>query len=227
MPKATCHPLDSGLPTAPYPHGRWLLLTVAYAAFAALTLGALIPAHAEKADRTKPMVVEADQGGSVDLQRQVLVYTGNVVISQGTMQLRAERMEMRETPDGYRTANAIGSAAKPANWRQRRDGVDETVEGSAERIEFDGRSDTLRFVGNGTVRRLRAGVVADEITGNNIIWDNTAEIFKVEGGVSTATNPTGRVRAVLSPRTEGSATPAPAATPNTGLTPSRSLGDKR
>ena len=55
---------------------------------------------AEKADRTKPMVVESDQGGTVDLQRQVLVYRGNVVITQGTMLLRADRIEMRETPDG-------------------------------------------------------------------------------------------------------------------------------
>jgi lipopolysaccharide export system protein LptA len=189
------------------------------------------PALAEKADRSKPMVVEADQGGSVDLQRQVLVYTGNVVISQGTMLLRADRIEMRETADGYRTASAIGSAAKPASWRQRRDGVDETVEGSAERIEFDGRSDTLRFVGSGTVRRLRSGVLADEINGNNIVWDNTAEVFKVEGGVSTASNPTGRVRAVLSPRAEApgisSGTPTPPINPNPSLTPSRNLGDKR
>ena len=36
----------------------------------------------------------------------------------------------------------------PASFRQKRDGVDETVEGVAERIEFDARTDTLRLVGN-------------------------------------------------------------------------------
>lgn len=181
-------------------------------------------ARAEKADRSKPMVVEADRDGVVDLQRQVLVYTGNVVISQGSMVLRAERVEMRTLPDGYRAASALGSPAKPASWRQRRDGVDETVEGSADRIDFDGRADSLRFVGNGAVRRLRAGVVADEITGASILWDNTAEVFKVEGGNATPTNPTGRVRAVLSPRAEPAASAAPATSP---LTPSKSLGERR
>jgi lipopolysaccharide export system protein LptA len=180
------------------------------------------PVAAEKADRTRPMVVEADRPGTVDLQRQVVVFNGNVVISQGTMQLRAERIEMRELPDGWRAAIATGSPGKPASWRQKRDGLDETVEGVADRIEFDGRADTLRFVGNGHVKRLRAGVVADEVSGGAIVWDNTAEVFRVEGGQASATNPSGRVRIVLSPRAEGSATPAPA--PGGELAPSRELG---
>lgn len=200
----------------PYPSLPVLLLAVC-------GLSASPPSLAEKSDRSKPMVVEADRDAVLDLQRQVLVYTGNVVITQGTMILRAERLEMRTLPDGYRAASALGSAAKPASWRQRRDGVDETVEGKADRIEFDGRADTLRFMGNGSVRRLRGGAVADEITGASILWDNTSEVFKVEGGAASPTNPTGRVRAVLSPRAE-----PPAAPPSTApLAPSRALGEKR
>jgi lipopolysaccharide export system protein LptA len=187
------------------------------------------PVAAEKADRSKPIVMEADKPGTLDYQRQVLVFSGNAVISQGSMVLRAERIEMREMPNGYRAASAIGNSTKPATWRQRRDGVDEVVEGSAERIEFDGRADTLRFVGNGTVRRLRGGVVADEITGASIIWDNVSEVFKVEGGAATAANPSGRVRIILSPRVDGAASaPAPSSPPGgTALTPSRGLGERR
>lgn len=212
----------------------------AAAAALAGVLAATAPAHAERADRSKPMVVEADRPGTVDLQRQVVVFNGNVVISQGTMVLRADRVEMREMPDGFRAASAIGSAGRPATWRQRRDGGgDEVVEGAAERIEFDGKADTLRFVGNGAVRRMRAGTVADEITGAVIVWDNLAEVFRVEGGAPTAANPTGRVRVVLSPRAEaasgaasGAAAPRPgypasgaAGEPATApLAPSRDLG---
>lgn len=181
--------------------------------------------QAEKADRSKPMVVEADRSATVDLQREVLVYSGNVVISQGSMVLRAENIEMRETAAGYRAASATGAPGKPATWRQRRDGVDEIVEGSADRIEFDGRADTLRFIGNGAVRRLRAGLVADEITGATILWDNLAEVFKVEGGAKSAVNPTGRVRAVLSPRVDGAAAAA-SAVPGV-LAPSRALEERR
>ena len=198
------------------------LLLVAVAAAAALVL----PAQAEKADRNKAMVVEADRSGTLDLQRQILVYDGNAVVTQGTMQLRAERIEVRTMAEGHRTATALGAAGKPASWRQKRDGVDETVEGSAERIEFDSRSDTLRLVGSSTVRRLRGGAVADEITGAVIVWDNNAELFKVEGGAATAANPSGRVRTILSPRPEAAA-PASAPTRGTPLTPSRSLPEPR
>jgi lipopolysaccharide export system protein LptA len=192
---------------------------------AALVLGlASAPVRAERADRSKPMVVEADRPGTVDLQRQVVVFNGNVSISQGTMVMRAERVEMREMPDGYRAATALGSPGKPATWRQRRDGVDEVVEGSADRIEFDGRADTLRFIGNGAVRRLRGGAVADEITGGSIVWDNLAEVFRVEGGATSATNPGGRVRVILSPRADA---PPPAPAPAAPLVPSRALGEKK
>jgi lipopolysaccharide export system protein LptA len=179
----------------------------------ALAVAALCgtPVLAEKTDRSKPMSIEADKPGSVDLQRQVVIFNGNVVISQGTMVLRADRVELRERPDGYREAMAIGSAERPASFRQKRDGVDETVEGAAERIEFDARSDTLRFVGNAAVRRLRAGTVADEITGSLITWDNTNELFKVTGGAASPSNPSGRVRAVFAPREEAAASAASAA----------------
>lgn len=211
------------LPLSPH---SWSGLACAHALALAGVLGTAVPpAWGEKADRNKPMVLEADRSGSMDLQRQVFVYDGNAVITQGTMVMRANRIEVRQTPDGFYTGQALGLPGKPATWRQRRDGGDEFVEGTADRIDFDGRADTLRFVGNGAVRRLRDGVVADEITGGTIVWDNLAEVFRVEGGAATAVNPGGRVRAVLAPRPDDSASAPPRPVPAPpGLTPSRSLG---
>ncbi len=184
-------------------------------------------AQAERADRSKPIVIEAERGSTFDLQRQVTVLNGNAVIVQGTMVLRGDRIELRETPDGYRAASAIGAPGKPASWRQKRDGPgEEYVEGTADRIDFDGRADTLRLVGNSSVRRLRAGVVADDINGATIVWDNVAEVFRVEGGATSAANPGGRVRLTLSPRAEGAAS-APAAAASVPLQPSRTLEDRR
>ena len=142
------------------PHSRFALHC--RLAVLGLTAALGLPAQAEKSDRSKPLVVEADRPGIIDVQRNVVVFNGNVAVSQGTMILRAERIEMREMPNGYRAASALGSPGKPATWRQRRDGGDESVEGSAERIELDGRADTLRLVGNSAVRRLRGGTVADK-----------------------------------------------------------------
>ena len=185
-------------------------------------------ASAEKADRSRPMTLESDQPCTVSLLKQTSVCSGNVVISQGTLQIRADRLELRETPEGYQMALATGSATKPATYRQKRDGSDETVEGEAQRIDYDSRAGTLRFEGAAVVRRLRGSTVADEIQGQQIVWDSTAESFNVRGGAATASNPGGRVRAVIIPRVPADeAAPAPAAAASGALKASPGLGDRR
>lgn len=172
---------------------------------------AAVPALAEKADRRQQMVVEADRPGTLDFQRQVLVFNGNVTITQGTLAIHADRVEVRELPDGYREAVALGTAGHPATYRQKRDGVDETVEGQADRIEYDSRADTLRLVGDAAVRRLRGKVVADEISGAQITWDANAELFSVQGAAASSSSPAGRVRVVLNPPAAAASAPAPGA----------------
>jgi lipopolysaccharide export system protein LptA len=178
----------------------------------ALLLAAAWPAvHAEKADRSKPLTIEADQPGTLDLVKQVVVFNGNVVVAQGTMAIRAERVEVRERPDGHRSATAMGSGGKLASFKQKRDGVDELIEGVAERIEYDSRGEVVRFVGGAQVRRLRGGSPADEITGAVITYDSGNETFSVQGapnavagtasGAASAAG-NGRIKIILAPRLE-------------------------
>lgn len=197
-----------------------LLPTLCLAASLGLASGG---ARADKGDRAKPMTLESDKPCTVDLARQVSVCSGNVLIAQGTLQIRAERVELRETADGYRQALAIGSAAAPASYRQRREGNDEYVEGRADRVEYDARNDTLRFVGNAVVKRMRGGNASEEISGSLIVWDNSAELFTVQGGAASPANPSGRVRAILTPR---DAAAAAASTPGAELRPSPALGQR-
>lgn len=183
-------------------------------------------AGAERADRFKPLQVEADQPGKIDLLNQYVVFNGNVVVTKGTMNIRAGRIEVRETPEGYHLAVAIGSPGRPATFRQKRDGGDETIEGEAERLEYDGKANIIRFVTNAAVRRLRGAQVADEIAGNLVSYDSSNEVFNVSGGgAPSLSNPGGRVRAVLTPRegspaaAEAAAQAASAATPALRLSP--------
>lgn len=200
---------------------------LSFACIAALlaATAVVLPVAAEKADRTKPMVVEGDRSGNVDLQKQVYQLTGNATVTQGTMVIRADRIEVREQPDGFRLAVAIGSAGNRASYRQRRDGPgDEIVEGTADRIEYDSKAGTLRFVGAAIVKRLRAGTTAEEITGPLIVWNNVEELFTVVGGATPASG--GRVRAVLTPQPDAAASaPAPAA--SAVLQPTRPTGAPR
>ena len=174
--------------------------TLAGPLIAAILVAAPAAAGAETADRNKPMNVEADSGRYDDL-KQVGTFTGNVVVTKGSIAIRAGKIEIRRSPEGYQSAVATAAPGKLASFRQKREGVDETIEGEAERIEYDSRTDTVRFVNQAVIRRYRGNALADETAGSLITYDNTAEVFTVSGGASPAAgNGNGRVRAVLTPR---------------------------
>jgi len=195
---------------------------------AALLLALAVPAaFAEKADRGKPLNIEADNGRYDDV-KQIGIFTGNVVVTKGTMLMRASRIEVRQAADGSQFGVATSEGGKRSFFRQKREGIEEYIEGEADRIEYDGKADTVRFVDRAVMRRLRGSVLADETAGSVIVYDNTTEVFSVLGGASAATpsNPGGRVRAVLTPR-EVPAAEGAASQPGAVLKPSTSLGDKR
>lgn len=184
-------------------------------------------AGAEKADRTKPMNVEADTLRYDDLQ-QTSVFTGRVVVTKGTITIRGAKMTVKQDPEGYQFGVVTAEPGRLAFYRQKRDGVDEYIEGEGETIEYDGRADRVKFIGRAEMRRLRGSTIADETSGAVITYDNTNETFNVDGGVASATpaNPGGRVRATLAPRGAASApagaASAPAAPP-ANLRPSTTL----
>lgn len=195
---------------------------------ALLLCGLLAPAQAERADRDKPLNAEADAMRHDDL-KQLTVFTGNVVITKGTTVIRGARVEVSQTPDGYQRAQVTAAPGKLAFYRSKRDGVEEFMEGEAELIDYDGRSDTVQLKNRAVLRRYAGTTVADETTGSVIRYDNTAEVFTVDGAPANAANAGsgGRVRAVLSPRQVPAAPVAPAAPPAV-LRPSPSLGaDKK
>ena len=201
------------------------------AVVAMLTLVAM-PVAAEKADRDKPMNAEADALRYDDL-KQTSVFTGNVVITKGTTIIRGERVDVRQDAEGYQQATVVAAAGKLAFYRKKRDLVDEFIEGEAELIEYDSRADVVKLIRRAVLRRYNGAVLADETTGAQINYDNVTDIFTVDGGAQnrTATNPSGRVRALLSPRVTASAAASTAAALPTGpvptLRPSNTLGSEK
>ena len=188
-----------------------------------LTLAAMLaafPVAAEKADRDKPMNAESDALRYDDLN-QTSVFTGNVVITKGTIIIRGARVDVHQDAEGYQTAIVTASPDKLAFYRKKRDLVDEYIEGEGERIEYDSRADTVKFIKRAVLRRYVGAVLADESTGDLIIYDNPTDVFTVDSGrqTRTANNPSGRVRALLAPRNKASAPMAPASAPLPGPVP--------
>jgi lipopolysaccharide export system protein LptA len=188
----------------------------------ALLLGAL-PAGAEKADRDKPMNIEADALRYDDL-KQISVFSGHVVVTKGTIVIRGARVEVRQDPEGYQYGVVTAEPGKLAFYRQKREGVDEFIEGESRTIEYDGKADRVKFIGQADLRRLRGGTVSDEMVGSLITYDNGNDVFTVDGGPGSPA-PGGRVRAVIAQRPAASAA-APAA-PAAQLRPSTTLDGSR
>lgn len=171
--------------------------------------------HAEKADRTKPMNIEADALRFDDL-KQVSVFTGKVVLTKGTLVIRGARVDVRQDPAGFQYGTAVAEPGGRAFFRQKREGVDEFIEGESEVIEYDGRADVVKFVRRAEMRRYKGATLNDEMTGSVITYDNTSDVFTVDGRAPSANGAGQRVRAVLTPSTSEAATagasvPQPAA----------------
>lgn len=167
-------------------------------------------ASAEKADRNKPMNVESDALRYDDLQ-QTSVFTGRVVLTKGTILIRGARIDVRQDAEGYQFGLVTAEPGKLAFFRQKREGLDEFIEGEGETIEYDGRADTVKFIKKAQLRRYRGSTLSDEMTGGVIVYNNGTDVFTIDGAVAKGSPgaPAGRVRAMLTPRPDAAA-PAPA-----------------
>ncbi len=177
---------------------------------AALGLMLAQPAHAERADKDKPLVLEADNA-SYDDVKQIYTLTGNVVLTKGTMVLKSDDAEIRTDPEGYQYAVATAKAGKQAYIRQKRDNVDEYMDGWGDRIEYDGKQEISKLIGHARMARLQGAKIVDEIRGAVLTYDSRNEFYTAAGGDDNASagSPSGRVRAVLSPRQDKSTSSAP------------------
>lgn len=191
------------------------------AVLAAAALALPAATLAERADRDKPMNVEADALRYDDIN-QTSVFTGHVIITKGTIVLRGARVDVAQDPQGYQHGVVTAEPGKRAFYRQKRDGVDEYVEGESDRIEYDGKADRVKFIDHAELRRFQGATQTDDILGSVITYDNSNDTFAVDGGPASPA-PGGRVRAVLGPRTPASAPAAPPA----ALRPSTTLGGGR
>ena len=168
-------------------------------AFAALLLTAIaLPAQAEKADREKPMNIEADRMSMDDIKK-IQIFEGNVIVTQGTMQILTNKLVVTQDADGFQKGVATGGADGLARFKQKRDGVDEYMEGEAERVEHDTREEKTEFFIRGWVKNGQ-----DEVKGPYISYDALTEKYLVtngSGGQKTATGAAqARVRAIIQPK---------------------------
>ncbi len=172
----------------------------------ALGLFAVSTAQAEKADRDKPVQLEAAKV-TVDDVKRVHVFEGNVILSQGTLMIRSAKLVVTQDAEGFQKGVASGGEGGLARFRQKREGKDDYIEGEGERIEYESRAEKAEFFVRAYVK---SGM--DEVRGNHIVYDGRTEQYQVSStpGASPSSKE-GRVTAVIQPKNVKSAPPSPTA----------------
>lgn len=155
-------------------------------------------ALAERADRDKPVHLEADEV-RIDDARQISIFTGNVQMTQGTLSISGEQVVATQGNQGFEHGTVTG---KPAGFRQKREGMDEYVEGFGLRIEYDAISGIMDIYGQAHVKRGQ-----DDVRGEHITYNPRTEIFQVSGAAAQLPDK-GRVRVVIQPKAASAVPPA-------------------
>jgi lipopolysaccharide export system protein LptA len=162
-------------------------------------------AAAEKADRDKPTEIEANKMSSDDVRR-MNIFEGNVVLTKGTITVRADRIVVRQDAEGFQLSVATG---KPVRFRQRQDpqgGKEgQWVDGEALRVEIDDRNQKVELFEKARVTRE-----GDEVTGDYIFVDQRSDFFSVSAQPGMTG---GRVKAIIQPKTTDEGAKPPAETP--------------
>ena len=162
---------------------RKILLKGLYCGLLAVSL----QAHALESDRKQPIEIEADQG-ELDQKNQSTTFSGNVVIKQGTLNIRAASVNVVRSADGQQTMKASGSPV------QTLDGGKGTVNGEANQVEYSSASNVVKLSGNAKVTRG-----GDKAEGAVITYNTRTEVYTVSGSKAAGGKPGKRVNIVIQP----------------------------
>lgn len=163
----------------------------------------LVPgiAHGEKADRTQTLRMSAKQGAA-EGSKEVNVKTldGDVLITQGTMRITADRAIVKET-EGSVFAELFGNNTNPITFRQKREGENDFVEASADRAEYDDKTGAIRLFS-----RVRFKSGGDQVDSEYMQYNTNTEKMElrnlVPGAKPKAGSEEGRVVFQVQPRSQ-------------------------
>lgn len=145
---------------------------------------------AETADREKPMNIVADNC-ALDQKTQQSVCTGNVVVTQGTMVIRADKLVTRQDEQGNQFAQGEG---RPVRFKQKLDSG-ELLDAEALRFDYDGAKGFMVLMEKAWIKRNQDLVVGDKIT-----YDMNTEYYQAQSKTG------GRVNITLTPKKKASET---------------------
>lgn len=165
--------------------------------FAAVTVvGALLSgaASARDSDRNQPMDIEASrQEGTLD-GNSVNTLSGNVIIRQGTLDIRAAKADIHQR--GGEVVRAVLTGSQASLKQEMEDGSPMTAK--ADRIDYDMNTDVIVLTGNYTVTTPRGTTSGQRLT------------YDLKSGRIESGGDSGRIKMTIQPTARKTPAPTPA-----------------
>ncbi|WP_226665860.1 lipopolysaccharide transport periplasmic protein LptA [Microbulbifer aggregans] len=124
-------------------------------------------------DREQPIKVSADKL-EANRSKNITVYSGNVVITQGSLQIRANRVEVFGNTKGE--IEKVVATGSPAHFQQQVEANTNPVKARAKRIEFLVGNDALQLTGEADIDRD-----GNTLSAERIDYDLKSEQMKAQG----------------------------------------------
>ena len=130
-------------------------------AIAGVLLAASLPALALTGDTDQPIHIESDQQ-SLDMQGNVVTFTGNVVMTQGSIKINADKVVVTR-PGGEQGKEVIDGYGKPATFFQMQDNG-KPVKGHAAHMRYELQNDFVVLTGDAFLEQVDSNIKGDKIT---------------------------------------------------------------
>lgn len=142
-------------------------------------------------DKNEPIELEADSADLND-KKGISIYRGNVILNQGSTQLRAEMLTLFHNQQHKLTKiEAVGS---PASFKQRPDGQKMDVKAKANKMLYYVNKETINLYGNALFYQGK-----NSFSGDKIVYDTKNDIVKASSKKTSSgkTKSSGRVKVVI------------------------------
>lgn len=143
-------------------------------------------AWALSSDKNKPVEVEADSF-NLDDAKKVTIYSGNVIITQGTMEIMADKVTIYGAQGNTEKVIAIG---KPVKFKQQPDGKQGLIRGEANQFNYLVTKDTLVLLDKATLWQN-----GNTFSSDRIEYDSKRSVVKAGDKKTNST----RVKVTLEP----------------------------
>ncbi|MDR0563746.1 MAG: lipopolysaccharide transport periplasmic protein LptA [Azoarcus sp.] len=169
-----------------------------FAIFPAILLLFSQSASAQKFDKNLPVDIDADKV-TVDDRNKVHVFEGTVVLTQGTLTIKGDKIVVTQNAAGYHHGVATAKEGRLVTFRQKRAHSDAWVDGEAERIEYDSQTERAQLF-----NRAQVQSAGDLVKGPYIEYDVSTENYLVTdapGKTRETPSPDGhRVHVTIQPK---------------------------